>query len=173
MEHFLTLTPFGAVFPPLGLLTLAALTPRDFQVSLCDENAGERVDFETSAGVIGITGYILQMERVFAIADRFRAAGKTVVLGGPLANLLLFGGLWVLFAMTRHDVRLAEAAGRVWGQVAAIPILLLWLASAFGLVKGVLGLVQPHGKKGMAVGGCILNGLLCVGPLAAILALIR
>jgi hypothetical protein len=81
--------------------------------------------------------------------------------------LLLF--LWGEFAMPRHDIRLAEAFGRVWGQVAAIP----WFASAFGLVKGVLGLVQPHGKKGMAVGGCILNGLVCVGPLAIILALAR
>jgi radical SAM superfamily enzyme YgiQ (UPF0313 family) len=88
MEHFLALTPFGAVFPPLGLLTLAALTPRDFQVTLCDENAGERVDFQTSAGLVGITGYIPQREHVFALADRFRAAGKTVVLGGPLANLM-------------------------------------------------------------------------------------
>src|SRR5262249_9493047 len=88
MEHFLALTPFAAVFPPLGLLTLAALTPPDFQVTLCDENAGERVDFQTGAGVGGITGYILQREHVFAVADRFRAAGKTVVLGGPLANLL-------------------------------------------------------------------------------------
>ena len=32
MEHFIALTPFQAVFPPLGLLTLAALTPPDFPV---------------------------------------------------------------------------------------------------------------------------------------------
>src|SRR5436190_5731825 len=88
MEHFLPLTPYGAVLPPLGLLTLAALTPPDFGVTLCDENAGERVHYDTDARVVGITGYIIQMARVFAIADRFRARGKTVVLGGPLANLL-------------------------------------------------------------------------------------
>jgi radical SAM superfamily enzyme YgiQ (UPF0313 family) len=35
-----------------------------------------------------VTGYIIQMPRVFEIADRFRALGKTVVLGGPMANLL-------------------------------------------------------------------------------------
>jgi radical SAM superfamily enzyme YgiQ (UPF0313 family) len=88
MEHFLELTPYRAVFPPLGLLTLAALTPRDFHVTLADENAGEAVGYDTPAGLVGITGYILQMDRVFAIADRFRALGKTVALGGPLANLL-------------------------------------------------------------------------------------
>jgi radical SAM superfamily enzyme YgiQ (UPF0313 family) len=88
MEHFLALTPFRAVFPPLGLLTLAALAPEGFHVTVCDENAGEPVDFATPAEIVGITGYIIQMDRVFAIADEFRARGKTVVIGGPMANLL-------------------------------------------------------------------------------------
>jgi radical SAM superfamily enzyme YgiQ (UPF0313 family) len=84
----LPITPYRAIFPPLGLLTLAGLTPRDFHVTLCDENAGERIDFDTEARIVGITGYIIQMAHVFEIADRFRARGKLVVLGGPLANLL-------------------------------------------------------------------------------------
>jgi radical SAM superfamily enzyme YgiQ (UPF0313 family) len=88
LETMLRLTPFHAVNPPLGLLTLAALTPPDFHVTLCDENAGERVDYNTTAQIVGITGYNLQNARVYAQAERFRAAGKTVVLGGPLANLL-------------------------------------------------------------------------------------
>ena len=88
MEHFIALTPFAAVFPPLGLLTLAGLTPPEFPITLCDENAGEEVNFETDAEIVGITGYIIQIKRVFEIADRFRALGKTVVLGGPMANLL-------------------------------------------------------------------------------------
>ncbi len=84
----MALTPFDAVFPPLGLLTLAALTPPDYRVEVCDENAGEEVDFDTDAEVVGITGYIIQIKRAFEIADRFRARGKTVVIGGPMANLL-------------------------------------------------------------------------------------
>jgi radical SAM superfamily enzyme YgiQ (UPF0313 family) len=88
MEHFLELTPYDAVFPPLGLLTLAGLTPPEYGVTVCDENAGEEVDFETDAEVVGITGYIIQIQRALEIADRFRAQGKTVVLGGPMANLL-------------------------------------------------------------------------------------
>ena len=88
LEHFLPLTPYQAVFPPLGLLTLAALTPPDFAVTLCDENIGESIDYQTNAPIICITGYIIQIERVFEIAERFRALGKTVVIGGPLANLL-------------------------------------------------------------------------------------
>jgi radical SAM superfamily enzyme YgiQ (UPF0313 family) len=88
LESMLRLTPFRAVNPPLGLLTLGALTPAEYRVTLCDENAGERVNYDTSAQIVGITGYNLQNARVYAHAQRFRARGKTVVLGGPLANLL-------------------------------------------------------------------------------------
>jgi radical SAM superfamily enzyme YgiQ (UPF0313 family) len=84
----LRLTPYRAVTPPLGLLTLAALTPPELHVTLCDENAGERVDYNTPAQIVGITGYNLQNARVYAMAQRFRSRGKTVVLGGPLANIL-------------------------------------------------------------------------------------
>src|SRR5436305_8441851 len=80
MEHFMELTRYTAVFPPLGLLTLAALTPPEFHVTLCDENAGDVVDFDTDAEIVGITGYIIQIKRVFEIADEFRRRGKTVVI---------------------------------------------------------------------------------------------
>src|SRR5207247_2177236 len=80
LEHFMQLTPHQAVFPPLGLLTLAALTPPEFTVTLCDENAGQVVDYSTDASIVCITGYIIQDRRVFAMADRYRALGKTVVL---------------------------------------------------------------------------------------------
>jgi radical SAM superfamily enzyme YgiQ (UPF0313 family) len=86
-DHFLKLTSYGAVYPPLGLLTLAALTPPEFDVLVCDEGAGETIAFDTDAEIVGITGYLFQLVRVLEIADRFRALGKTVVLGGPAANL--------------------------------------------------------------------------------------
>src|SRR5262249_17901733 len=38
--------------------------------------------------IVGITGYIIQIAHVFEIAGKFRARGKTVVIGGPMANLL-------------------------------------------------------------------------------------
>jgi radical SAM superfamily enzyme YgiQ (UPF0313 family) len=87
-EHFLKMTPYGAVYPPLGLITLAALTPPEYHVTLCDESAGEAIDFATNADVVGVTGYLFQRAHVFATADRFRARGKVVVLGGPMATLV-------------------------------------------------------------------------------------
>jgi radical SAM superfamily enzyme YgiQ (UPF0313 family) len=87
-EQFLKMTPYGAVYPPLGLITLAALTPPDYDVTVCDESAGERIDFDTDAAIVGVTGYLFQRERVLAVADRLRRPGRTVVLGGPLATLV-------------------------------------------------------------------------------------
>src|SRR6476659_11093104 len=81
LDYLIPLTPFKAVFPPLGLLTLAALTPPEFRVTICDENAGERVDYDTPAQIVGITGYLLQKERVVYHAEQFRRRGKTVGIG--------------------------------------------------------------------------------------------
>ncbi|OAI46646.1 hypothetical protein AYO44_11055 [Planctomycetaceae bacterium SCGC AG-212-F19] len=88
MDYLLRMTAYQAIFPPLGLLTLAALTPKEFHVTICDENAGERVDYDTSAQIVGITGYLMQKPTVLAHAEEFRKRGKTVVIGGPMANLL-------------------------------------------------------------------------------------
>src|SRR3954471_21253373 len=63
MEHFIAMTPYAAVFPPLGLLSLAGLTPSEFPLQVCDENAGESIDYTTDAQVVGITGYIIQIKR--------------------------------------------------------------------------------------------------------------
>src|SRR5436309_5768112 len=83
-EHFIKMTPFGAVYPPLGLITLAALTPPEYDVTVCDESAGERIDFDTDAEIVGVTGYLFQRELVFAVADRLRRRGRTLVLAGPM-----------------------------------------------------------------------------------------
>jgi radical SAM superfamily enzyme YgiQ (UPF0313 family) len=88
LEHFVKLSPYAAVYPPLGLITLAALTPPDYEVTVCDENAGETIDFDTEAPIVGVTGYLFQRQHVFAVADRFRGPGRTVVLGGPMATLV-------------------------------------------------------------------------------------
>jgi radical SAM superfamily enzyme YgiQ (UPF0313 family) len=71
--------------PPLALPTLAALTPRAHDVSLCDENV-EHVDLGAEADLVGITGYYIQRRRVYELADAFRARGKRVAIGGPLVE---------------------------------------------------------------------------------------
>ena len=71
--------------PPLALPTLAALTPPPHTVQLVDENV-EPVDLDAVADVVGITGYYIQRERVFELADAFRKRGKIVAIGGPIVE---------------------------------------------------------------------------------------
>ena len=72
-----------ASLPSLGLLTLAGMTPEHIDL--------EYVEVEDIAGLDGLPGdydavaissFSAQMKEAYALADRFRAAGVTVVLGG-------------------------------------------------------------------------------------------
>jgi radical SAM superfamily enzyme YgiQ (UPF0313 family) len=70
-------------YAPLTMPTLKALIPRDLpaEVRIVDEMV-EDLDFSTPADLVGITAITGTAERAYRIADRFRAAGATVVLGG-------------------------------------------------------------------------------------------
>ncbi len=70
----------------LALPTVAAMVPRDFHVSLCDEHV-QAVDLESPAEVIGITGKINQERRMIELAREFRRRGKLVLMGGCYASL--------------------------------------------------------------------------------------
>lgn len=72
--------------PPLGLATVAALTPKHWDVEIADENVGP-IDFDVEADLVGITAFNVQSQRAFAIASEFRKRGKRVVFGGPYCTL--------------------------------------------------------------------------------------
>ncbi len=72
--------------PNLALPTLAALTPDDVEVEVCDETV-EPVDLDKSCDLVGITGYVSQAERMLELARLFRERGRTVAIGGPYASL--------------------------------------------------------------------------------------
>ncbi len=70
----------------LALVTVAALAPADWDVTVCDEYL-EPVDFDHPADYVGITGKVAQEHRMLVLADEFRRRGKTVIIGGPYASL--------------------------------------------------------------------------------------
>jgi radical SAM superfamily enzyme YgiQ (UPF0313 family) len=74
------------VFPNLALPTVAALTPPEHEVVLCDENVA-RIDFDTNADIVGLTGYVVHRTRILDIVAEFKRRGKFVVVGGPFASL--------------------------------------------------------------------------------------
>lgn len=75
-----------AILPPLGLATVAALTPADWEVRLIDENV-EPIDWSARADVVGVCGMAVQFPRQKQIMQHFRAAGCHVVAGGSYASL--------------------------------------------------------------------------------------
>lgn len=91
---------FGFVFPPLGLLYVAATTEQaghhvvleDFSVS---GSRPSRFDFR-GFDIVGITTDTRRFSNALAIAKRAKAQGRTVVMGGPhpgyAAEEILKGG---------------------------------------------------------------------------------
>ena len=72
---------------PLALPTLAALTPRDVEVIIEDENI-KPINFDEKVDLVGITFFTCFAPRAYQIADEFRRKGAKVVLGGIHASLL-------------------------------------------------------------------------------------
>ncbi|MBN2382939.1 B12-binding domain-containing radical SAM protein [bacterium] len=69
------------VFPPLALACLAAVTPSHHTLICLDETL-EEIDLPNDVDLIGITIHTPASPHGFELADRFRAAGHAVVLGG-------------------------------------------------------------------------------------------
>jgi radical SAM superfamily enzyme YgiQ (UPF0313 family) len=66
----------------LTLPYLAALTPKDWDVSLIDEQLMD-IDFKASVDLVAITTWTISSLRTYEIADEFRNRGVPVIIGGP------------------------------------------------------------------------------------------
>lgn len=66
----------------LTLPYLAALTPREWDVELIDQQVMD-IDFEARVDLVAITTWTVNSLAAYEIADRFRARGVPVIMGGP------------------------------------------------------------------------------------------
>jgi radical SAM superfamily enzyme YgiQ (UPF0313 family) len=74
-----------AAFPPLGLLTVAALLPDEFQKRLVDVNVEGLTDDDLSwADLVFIGGMTIQRDSAKEIIARCKAKDLKVIAGGPL-----------------------------------------------------------------------------------------
>jgi radical SAM superfamily enzyme YgiQ (UPF0313 family) len=80
------LTGKRAVNPPLGLATLAALSPPDWEVTIVDENI-ESLPLAPEADMIGVCGMGVQFNRQKELLAFYRSRGYFVVAGGSYASL--------------------------------------------------------------------------------------
>jgi len=98
-----------ASFPPLGLLTIAAMFPEEWDVRLVDMNVRKLRDEDiTWADYIFVSGMIIQLESAKKALERCKSFGKTVVAGGPLFNGCgdEFDGLVDHFVLNEAEVTL-------------------------------------------------------------------
>jgi radical SAM superfamily enzyme YgiQ (UPF0313 family) len=84
-KHALAFVGKRAALPPLGLLTVAALLPREWPVRLVDTNVRKLTDRDLAwADCAFISAMAVQREATLRLASRCKAAGLRVVAGGPL-----------------------------------------------------------------------------------------
>jgi radical SAM superfamily enzyme YgiQ (UPF0313 family) len=76
-------------YAPLTLTTLAALVPEELDAEVIIQDEGvQSLDLDFEADLVGITAITGASLRCYEIADRLRARGHTVVLGGVHPTLL-------------------------------------------------------------------------------------
>jgi radical SAM superfamily enzyme YgiQ (UPF0313 family) len=84
-KHVLPFISKKAAFPPLGLLTVAAMLPSHWELRLVDTNVQRLRDEDLRwADYVLISGMIVHKESATEIIDRCVSLGKTVIAGGPL-----------------------------------------------------------------------------------------
>jgi radical SAM superfamily enzyme YgiQ (UPF0313 family) len=95
--------------PPLGLATLAALCPSDWEVEIIDENI-ETIPLRPDADMIGVCGMGVQFSRQQELLSFYKHKGYFVVAGGSYASLCpeAFESL--------ADVVIAGEAEYIWPQ---------------------------------------------------------
>ncbi len=71
-----------AALPSLSLLTIAAWTPERHQVSYHEVDHVDQLDVLPECDLAAISTYSAQAAEAYTLADRYRAAGVPVVIGG-------------------------------------------------------------------------------------------
>ena len=84
MQYSMDMIKRKSLMPPLGLLTIAAMTPKEYEIRVVDLNCAELTDDDIAwSDVVLFSAMLAQREQLCRAADRCKAGGKIVVFGGP------------------------------------------------------------------------------------------
>jgi len=84
-KHALKFVSKKAAFPPLGLLTVAAMLPEDWEKKLVDMNATKLNDNDIKwSDYVFISAMAVQKKSVKELINRCNHLGAKIVAGGPL-----------------------------------------------------------------------------------------
>jgi radical SAM superfamily enzyme YgiQ (UPF0313 family) len=161
-----------ASLPSLGLLTVAALTPPDCEVIYREISEVTAATALESFDLVGISSFTAQIDEAYALADRYRAAGVPVVLGGLHVSLMpdeaaahadsivLFGaeGVWPTVV---EDARAARLKPRHEGLRAGVFEAPHYVVPRFDLLAG-----RTYNRMTVQTSrGCPLNCEFCAASL--------
>ena len=86
-EALLDLIPEETIHPPLGLLTVAALCPKNWKLKLVNRSFEDLLDRDLLwADLVMVSGMAVQKEDIRETLLRARALGKRTMIGGPYAS---------------------------------------------------------------------------------------
>ena len=77
-----------AQLPSLALILLAALTPGEIEVDYIEVADLKDQPLQTNYDLVGLTSYTAMAYEMYELADRYRAAGVPVVIGGLHASFV-------------------------------------------------------------------------------------
>lgn len=84
-KHALKFIRKKAAYPPLGLLTLGGMLPREWPVRLVDTNVTKLTENDLEwADIVFLSGMAVHRQSAYRIIDQCKKAGLKVVAGGPL-----------------------------------------------------------------------------------------
>jgi radical SAM superfamily enzyme YgiQ (UPF0313 family) len=87
-KHALKFIRKKAGAPPLGLMTVAAMLPAEWEKRLVDLNAASLTPTDLAwADYVFISAMVVQRDSAHALIDRCKEAGVKVVAGGPLFTM--------------------------------------------------------------------------------------
>jgi radical SAM superfamily enzyme YgiQ (UPF0313 family) len=86
-KHALKFISKKAVFPPLGLLTVAAMLPEEWEKKLVDLNTTTLTDKDLEwADYVFLSAMVAQQNSAREVIDRCKKLGTKIVAGGPFFN---------------------------------------------------------------------------------------
>jgi radical SAM superfamily enzyme YgiQ (UPF0313 family) len=83
-DRFMEIAGLKAVIPPLGILTVAALLPQDWELRFCDRNVSTEPEADWDwCDVVIVSAMLVQKPDLQQLIQKANRLGKKIAVGGP------------------------------------------------------------------------------------------